>query len=94
MRAACNILMGLLSICCVSTDLAGMHYYVDYGPSEAQYTQSLVSGLSCTLAPCTASCRQYPLLSAMIGIEAFGCVSGLCTRCQLCFVQDVHRCQV
>eukprot|EP00891_Asterochloris_glomerata_P006195 jgi/Astpho2/6195/Aster-03605 len=27
-----------------TVDLAGMHYYVDYGPSEAQYTQSLIQG--------------------------------------------------
>ena len=65
MRAVCNIHMGLSS-CCVAADLAGMHYYVSYGPSEAQYTQSLVSCLSCTPPTCTAACRQFASQSCVV----------------------------
>ena len=90
MHAACNVHMGLLSICCVPADLAGMHYYVDYGPSEAQYTQSLVGCLPCTPANMHSIKQAAFLLFARFGIELNGCASGDCTRCLLCSVQDLH----
>ena len=90
MHAVCNIHMGMLSVCCVPADLAGMHYYVDYGPSEAQYTQSLVGCLSCTPVIMHSIVQAASLPFAMFGVESNGCASGFCTRCLLCSVQDFH----